>query len=72
MVTARSVAATATPFKREPCHAAVHFLTEAAVLLQIKDLGVKAGVVLNPATPLSTIQYVISQVDLILLMSGES
>ena len=40
-------------------------------LLQIKDLGVKAGVVLNPATPLSTIQYVISQVDLILLMSGE-
>jgi Ribulose-phosphate 3 epimerase family len=39
--------------------------------LQIKDLGVKAGVVLNPATPLSTIEHVIPQVDLILLMSGE-
>ena len=39
--------------------------------LQIKDLGVKAGVVLNPATPLETIQHVITQVDLILLMSGE-
>ncbi|DBA82967.1 TPA: hypothetical protein ACH3X1_006745 [Trebouxia sp. C0004] len=36
---------------------------------QIKDLGVKAGVVLNPATPIETIQHVITQVDLILLMS---
>lgn len=39
--------------------------------LQIKDLGVKAGVVLNPATPLESIQHVLHQVDLILLMSGE-
>lgn len=39
--------------------------------MQIKDLGVKAGVVLNPATPLESIQHVIPQVDLILLMSGE-
>lgn len=36
---------------------------------QIKDLGVKAGIVLNPATPLETIQHVIPAVDLILLMS---
>lgn len=39
--------------------------------VQIKDLGVKAGVVLNPATPLESIQHVLGQVDLILLMSGE-
>jgi len=41
------------------------------LLLQIKDLGVKAGVVLNPATPIEAIQHVITQVDLILLMSGK-
>ena len=40
-------------------------------LMQIKDLGVKAGVVLNPATPIEAIQHVITQVDLILLMSGK-
>lgn len=39
--------------------------------VQIKDLGVKAGVVLNPATPLESIQHVLGQVDLILLMSGK-
>ncbi|KVH98508.1 ribulose-phosphate 3-epimerase, chloroplastic [Cynara cardunculus var. scolymus] len=36
---------------------------------QIKSLGVKAGVVLNPATPLSTIEYVLDCVDLVLIMS---
>ena len=36
---------------------------------QIKDLGCKAGVVLNPATPLSTIEHVLEDVDLVLLMS---
>ncbi len=46
--------------------------TVAIGLVQIKDLGVKAGVVLNPATPIETIQHVITQVDLILLMSGKS
>lgn len=39
------------------------------VLNQIKDLGCKAGVVLNPATPLSTIEHVITFADLILIMS---
>lgn len=29
----------------------------------------KAGVVLNPGTPLSTIEYVLDQVDLVLIMS---
>jgi pentose-5-phosphate-3-epimerase len=36
---------------------------------QIKDLGCKAGVVLNPATSLSTIEYVLDVVDLVLIMS---
>jgi ribulose-phosphate 3-epimerase len=36
---------------------------------QIKDLGCKAGVVLNPGTPLTSIEYVLDQVDLVLIMS---
>ncbi|EFJ18403.1 hypothetical protein SELMODRAFT_228435 [Selaginella moellendorffii] len=36
---------------------------------QIKDLGCKAGVVLNPATPLGAIEYVLEVVDLVLIMS---
>jgi ribulose-phosphate 3-epimerase len=36
---------------------------------QIKDLGCKAGVVLNPGTPLSAIEYVLDFVDLVLIMS---
>jgi ribulose-phosphate 3-epimerase len=35
----------------------------------IKSLGVKAGVVLNPATPVETIQHVIADIDMVLLMS---
>ena len=35
----------------------------------IKDQGVKAGVVLNPATPVDTIQHVIDDVDMVLLMT---
>ncbi|MDC5820222.1 ribulose-phosphate 3-epimerase [Vibrio europaeus] len=35
----------------------------------IKEDGCKAGVVLNPATPLSHLEYIIDKVDLILLMS---
>merc|ERR1712176_1506477 len=36
---------------------------------QIKDLGCKAGVVLNPGTPISCLEYIIKDVDLILVMS---
>jgi ribulose-phosphate 3-epimerase len=36
---------------------------------QIKQLGKRAGVVLNPSTPLSTLEEVLPAVDLILLMS---
>lgn len=35
----------------------------------IKELDVKAGVVLNPATPLTMIEHVLADVDLILLMT---
>jgi len=35
----------------------------------IRDLGKKAGVVLNPSTPESSIEYVLDKVDLILAMS---
>ncbi len=35
----------------------------------IRSLGCKAGLVLNPATPLSVLDYTIDNVDMILLMS---
>jgi ribulose-phosphate 3-epimerase len=36
---------------------------------QIKELGVQAGVTLNPGTPLSTLREILSEVDLVLIMS---
>ena len=36
---------------------------------QIRELGVKAGVTLNPATPLTALQEVLPDVDLVLVMS---
>ena len=39
------------------------------VITHIKDLGKKAGVVLNPATGEDRIRYLVSKVDLILVMS---
>ncbi|WP_404358712.1 ribulose-phosphate 3-epimerase [Cytobacillus firmus] len=41
-------------------HRTVHF---------IKSFGVKAGVVLNPATPVNMIEHVIEDIDMVLLMS---
>ncbi len=41
-------------------HRAVH---------QIKELGMKAGVVLNPHTPVDVLQDIIADVDLVLIMS---
>jgi ribulose-phosphate 3-epimerase len=35
----------------------------------IKSFGIKAGVVLNPATPVETIQHIIGDIDMVLLMS---
>ncbi len=36
---------------------------------RIKELGKKAGAVLNPATPLDTLDYVLEDVDLVMLMT---
>ena len=36
---------------------------------RIKELGLKAGVSLNPGTPLSAIELVLSEVDMVLIMS---
>lgn len=35
----------------------------------IKSLGIKAGVTLNPTTPLSTLEYILDDIDLILVMT---
>jgi ribulose-phosphate 3-epimerase len=39
------------------------------VIQKIKEHGIKAGVVLNPATPLSSIEEILPSVDMVLLMS---
>ncbi|WP_352427723.1 ribulose-phosphate 3-epimerase [Enterocloster asparagiformis] len=39
------------------------------VIGQIKASGAKAGVALNPATPVSTLECVLDQVDMVLVMS---
>jgi ribulose-phosphate 3-epimerase len=36
---------------------------------RIKELGKKAGAVLNPATPLSSLDYILEDLDLVMLMS---
>jgi ribulose-phosphate 3-epimerase len=38
-------------------------------LSQIRDLGKKAGAVLNPSTPLDTLDYCLELCDLVLIMS---
>ena len=35
----------------------------------IKSLGIKAGVAVNPATPVSTLECILDEVDMILVMS---
>jgi len=36
---------------------------------RIRESGLKAGVVLNPATPLQTLDYILEDVDLVMIMS---
>ncbi len=36
---------------------------------RIRERGKKAGVVLNPATPLSTLDYILEEVDLVMVMA---
>jgi ribulose-phosphate 3-epimerase len=38
-------------------------------LSYIRELGCKAGVALNPATPLSTVQHCLDKLDLLLVMT---
>ena len=40
-----------------------------SVIQQIKNLGIKAGVALNPATPLEVLEWLYPDLDMILLMS---
>lgn len=39
------------------------------VIQQIKETGMKAGVTLNPATPVAVLEDIIGEVDMVLLMS---
>jgi len=39
------------------------------VIMANKEQGVKAGVAINPATPLSALEYVLEYVDMVLIMS---
>ncbi len=39
------------------------------VVQQIKDKGCKVGVSLNPATPLTALDYILDKLDMVLLMS---
>ncbi len=48
------------------CEACTHLHR---VIRLIKDQGVKAGVAINPATPVNVLENVIEEVDLVLLMS---
>lgn len=36
---------------------------------RIKELGIKAGVAVNPSTPINTLEYIATYVDLVLIMS---
>lgn len=38
-------------------------------LFRIKDLGAKAGVAINPATPVSVLENIVREADLVLIMS---
>lgn len=38
-------------------------------LTEIKELGMKAGVALNPHTPLSVLEYILDEIDLVLIMT---
>ena len=38
-------------------------------LSQIREAGAEAGVALNPATPLDALQYVLADIDLLLIMT---
>ena len=53
-------------YKRQHQEACVHL---DRTVNQIKEAGLKAGVALNPATPVSTLSCILDQVDMVLIMS---
>ncbi len=38
-------------------------------VMKVKELGMKAGVALNPSTPLSVLDYILPELDMVLIMS---
>ncbi|MDF2538813.1 MAG: Ribulose-phosphate 3-epimerase [Herbinix sp.] len=38
-------------------------------IMKIKELGLQAGVALNPSTPLNVLEYVLKELDMVLIMS---
>ena len=38
-------------------------------IARIKELGLKAGISLNPSTPLTALEYIINDIDMVLIMS---
>lgn len=61
------------PFKEAGAHwLTVHIETKGhhqRMIQEIKELGMKAGVALNPATSLQSIEWLIEDLDLVLIMS---
>lgn len=61
-------------FPLEPANITFHVeATDFGVRLarEIRKQGIKAGVSLNPATPLSSLDYLLDEIDLVLIMSVE-
>ena len=61
-----------TPFSKcHPKYITVHFETEnyQKAIKQIKQLGIKAGISINPSTTVKSITSILSEIDLILVMS---
>ncbi len=38
-------------------------------LQQIRDAGAKSGIALNPATPLTTLEYILNDIDIVIVMT---
>lgn len=61
-----------TTAKLKPAYITIHAEATKHIqrtLAEIRKLGAKAGIALNPATPLNVLEYILDDVDLILLMT---
>jgi ribulose-phosphate 3-epimerase len=53
-------------------YVAIHFEATYHVqkaLQQIRDAGAKSGIVLNPATPLTNLEYILDDIDMVTIMT---